>query len=213
MTLAYLKGNLAALHSRSGRTLATVEVGGVGYEVQVLNRWAGLGAVAIGDGVQVFVHLLVREDRLVLYGFGTAAERDLFRQLIAVSGIGPQLAIALMDGLELPSLVQAIVHSNTRLLAKTPGVGPKTAERIALELKTKLAEWRDETGLANAAPSAGPVPEILEEVELTLLALGYTNRELVQAVEAVGRQRALAKTADAETWIREAIAWLSQNSI
>jgi Holliday junction DNA helicase RuvA len=212
MSLAYLKGNLAALHRRSGRTLATVEVGGVGYEVQVLSRWAGAGQGTIGDVVQVFVHLLVREDRLVLYGFGTAAERDLFRQLIAVSGIGPQLAIALMDGLELPSLVQAIVNSNTRLLAKTPGVGPKTAERIALELKTKLAEWRDETGLANATPAAGPVPEILEEVELTLLALGYTNREVVQAVEAVGRQRAIAKTADAEDWIREAIAWLSQNS-
>ena len=84
----------------------------------------------------------------------------------------------------------------------------KTAERIALELRTKLSEWRDQTGLSTV-PTAGPVDTIREDVELTLLALGYSQREVRQALEAVGRQKALSKSGDGEAWIREAIAWLS----
>ena len=161
------------------------------------------------ETMQVFTHLQVREDQQILYGFATAAERDLFRQLIAVSGIGPQLALALIDTLGLQDLVQAIVSSNTRCLAQTPGVGTKTAERIALELKTKLSEWRDRSGL-ETLPAAGPITAIQEDVEMTLLALGYTTQEVSKALQAVGQNTALAKNADAEAWIRAAIAWLSQ---
>ncbi|HEY9642272.1 MAG TPA: Holliday junction branch migration protein RuvA, partial [Coleofasciculaceae cyanobacterium] len=143
----------------------------------------------------------------VLFGFGSMAERDLFRQLISVSGIGPQMAMALLDTLGLADLVQAIVSGNTRLLSRTPGVGPKTAERIALELKSKLSEWRMQSGFT---PDAAPVSSVQEDVEMTLLALGYTNSEITQALRAVGQKTALAKTAQAEDWIREAIAWLSQ---
>ena len=103
---------------------------------------------------QIFTHLNVREDQVTLFGFSSSAERDLFRQLVSVSGIGPQLALALLDTLGLQDLVQAIVAGNTRLLSRTPGVGNKTAERIALELKTKLAEWRQQAGIA-ITPGAG----------------------------------------------------------
>jgi holliday junction DNA helicase RuvA len=180
----------------------------VGYDLQVTSR-LGQQLPVEGEGVQVFVHQQVREDQIVLFGFASPAERDLFRQLIGVSGIGPQMAMALLDSLGLAELVQAIVSGNTRLLCRTPGVGAKTAERIALELKTKLAEWRLQSGLS-ALPDAAPVSATQEDVEMTLLALGYTNSEITQALRAVGQKTALAKTDNAEAWIREAIAWLSQ---
>ncbi len=204
-----LRGLVAAVQVQGNRAIALLDVGDVGYEVQVLPR--AIGDWIVGSPAQVFTHLQLRDDRFVLFGFGSLAERDLFRQLIAVNGVGPQLAIALLDRLDLPELVQAIVSGNARLLAKTPGIGPKTAERIALELKTKLAEWRDHSGLATT-PAAGPVGLVREDVEMTLLALGYSDREVTQALEAVGQQTALSKEGDPETWIREAIAWLSRST-
>lgn len=207
--LSYLKGTLADVQKlSSSRVFLTLDVNGVGYELQVVPRLVR-DLPESGEPFQVFCHLQTREDQTVLFGFGSRAERDLFRQLISVSGIGAQLAIALLDTLGLQDLIQAIVTSNTRLLSRTPGVGQKTAERIALELKAKLAEWRSQSGLS-AVPAAGPAPELQEDVEMTLLALGYTNQEIQQALQAVGQNTALSKTGDAGEWIREAIAWLSQ---
>ncbi|OUC15391.1 MAG: Holliday junction branch migration protein RuvA [Alkalinema sp. CACIAM 70d] len=207
--LSYLKGKVIYTQkSQNNRVGLTIEVNGIGYDLQITTRhWQQLPAP--GEVTQVFCHLSVREDQITLFGFANAAERDLFRQLISVSGIGPQLAMALLDTLSLQELVQAIVNGNTRLLSKTPGVGGKTAERIALELKTKLAEWRQSSGLS-MQPGAGPVASIQEDVEMTLLALGYTEREITQALTAVGQNSTLSKTADGEEWIRLAIAWLSQ---
>ncbi|PSB67691.1 Holliday junction branch migration protein RuvA [filamentous cyanobacterium CCP1] len=207
--ISYLKGNLAGIYRpSSSRVILTLDVNHVGYDLQITPRFVQ-NLPAIGESVQVFTHLQVREDQMVLFGFGSMAERDLFRQLVSVSGVGPQLAMALLDALGLQDVVQAIVSSITRMLSRTPGVGAKTAERIALELKTKLAEWRLQSGLSTA-PDAAPMSNIQEDVEMTLLALGYTNSEITKALRAVGQKTALAKNADAEDWIREAIAWLSQ---
>jgi Holliday junction DNA helicase RuvA len=211
--LSYLKGSLIySQKSPNNRVVITVEVNGMGYDVQITSRhWQQLPP--FGDITQVFTHLNAREDQITLFGFAASAERDLFRQLVSVSGIGPQLAMALLDTLSLQELVSAIVSGNTRLLSRTPGVGGKTAERIALELKTKLSEWRNQAGLS-AQPSSGPVAHIQEDVEMTLLALGYTNAEITKALNTVGQSLSqgttLSKTADAEEWIRRSIAWLSQ---
>ncbi len=205
--IGFLKGSIASYLKNNNRVILTLDVQQVGYDVQITPRLMQ-EFPAVGESVQVFTHLNVREDQMTLFGFGTAAERDLFRQLVSVSGIGPQMAMALLDTLGLQDLVQAIVAGNTRVLAKTPGVGTKTAERIALELRTKLAEWRQEAGLI-AAPSAGPVATIQEDVEMTLLALGYTNSEIAKALQAVGQSSTLSKTANAEEWIRRSISWLS----
>jgi Holliday junction DNA helicase RuvA len=206
--IGYLKGTIVTLQKNSNRVILTIEVNNIGYDVQVVPRFAQ-ELPSTDEEVQIFTHLNLREDGVTLFGFGLAAERDLFRQLISVSGIGPQLAVALLDTLGLQDLVQAIVAGNTRLLSRTPGVGTKTAERIALELKTKLSEWRQQANLV-IAPGAGPATNILEDVEMTLLALGYTDKEITQALQAVGQSSALSKSDDAETWIRQAIAWLSQ---
>jgi holliday junction DNA helicase RuvA len=207
--ISYLKGTIAAIQKvASGRVILTLEVNQIGYDLQVTPRLLQ-SLPAIGESVQIFTHQQTREDQMVLFGFGSLAERDLFRQLTSVSGVGPQIAMALLDGMSLQDVVQAIVSGNTRLLARTPGIGAKTAERIALELKSKLAEWRLQSGLVTT-PAAGPAGTVQEEVEITLLALGYTNSEIIQALRAVGQNTALSKTDQAESWIREAIAWLSQ---
>ncbi len=206
--IGYLKGTIASIQKHGNRVVLTLDVNQVGYDVQIVPRLL-MQLPAVGELVQIFTHLQLREDQMTLFGFGTAAERDLFRQLVSVSGIGPQLAVALLDTLGLQDLVQAIVTGNTRALAKTPGVGSKTAERIALELRSKLAEWRQQAGVI-PVPAAGPALSIQEDVEMTLLALGYTNSEIAQALEAVGQSTALSKREDPEEWIREAIAWLSR---
>lgn len=206
--LAYLKGTIVGTQKNNNRVTLTIEVNAIGYDLQINSRLLQQ-LPSLGETVQIFTHLAVREDQISLFGFGSTAERDLFRQLISVSGIGAQLALALLDTLGLQDLVQAIVVGNTRVLSRTPGVGSKTAERIALELKTKLAEWRQQAGVITA-PAAGPAPAIQEDVEMTLLALGYTNTEITQALQAVGQSSTLAKNDNAEAWIRQAIAWLSQ---
>lgn len=206
--IGYLKGTVASIQKTGNRVVLTLDVNQIGYDVQIVPRLQAQ-LPAMGEAVQIFTHLQVREDQVTLFGFGSAAERDLFRQLVSVSGIGPQLAVALLDTLGLQDLVQAIVTGNTRALSRTSGVGSKTAERIALELKTKLAEWRQQAGIVTA-PSAGPTLTIQEDVEMTLLALGYTNSEITQALQAVGQSTTLSKRDDAEEWIREAIAWLSR---
>lgn len=207
--ISYLKGTVASVQKiSSSRVILVLEVNQIGYELQIMPRLMAELPPA-SEIAQVFTHLQTREDQTVMFGFGSSAERDLFRQLISVSGVGPQVALALLDTLGLQDLVQAIVISNTRLLTRTPGVGAKTAERVALELKTKLAEWRMQSGLSTV-PDAAPSSSVQEDVEMTLLALGYTSGEITQALRAVGQKTALSKTANAEDWIREAIAWLSQ---
>ena len=209
--ISYLKGKAIALvKTLNNRVTLIVETNGIGYEIQIPSRLARQLPIGTEEMIQIFTHQQVRDDNMILYGFSSAAERDLFRQLIGVSGIGAQLAIALIDTLGLTDLVQAIVTENIRTLAKTPGVGKKTAERIALELKTKLAQWRQAAGISLSTSSVGPSAEIQEDVEMTLLALGYENEEIQQALSVLSADAQLLKNPSPEEWIRSAIAWLSQ---
>src|SRR5438874_7087682 len=167
-------------------TQATIDVNGVGYEVFIpLSSYDKLPAV--GQPIRILTHLAVREDAHVLYGFMSAAERDLFRLLVNnVSGIGPKLALAVLSGMSVNNFKAAVVNSDVVSLAKISGLGKKTAERIVLELKDKLgvaAAW--EAASATHAPT--PEQERANEAVLALIALGYkqidehnTVRELQQ---------------------------------
>ena len=171
-------------------TQAVVDVGGVGYEVLIpLSSYDKLPAT--GQEVRILTHLHVREDAQILYGFMTAAERDLFRLLVNhVSGIGPKLALAVLSGMSVNNFKTAVVNSDIALLSKISGLGKKTAERIVLELKDKLgvaAAW--EAASATHAPT--PDQEQANEAVLALIALGYkqidahkTVRELQEKGEA-----------------------------
>ena len=205
---SYFKGLVVGVQKiAKGRVILTVEVNQIGYDLQIPPRMVQQ-LPPIGEPIQVFTHLQVREDQWILYGFGSAAERDLYRELVSVNGIGSQLAIALLDTLGISDLVQAIVTDNTKMLIQTPGVGKKTAERIALELRTKLAEWHQRSGLGST-PTAGLKPALQEDVEMTLLALGYTPNEVMDALTTLSQDSNLSADTDADEWIRRAIGVLT----
>ncbi|MBD2361625.1 Holliday junction branch migration protein RuvA [Anabaena minutissima FACHB-250] len=207
--ISYLKGIVAGIQNQnSNKVILTLEVNGMGYDLQVPQRLAKQ-LPTTGDLVQIFTHYQVREEVPLLYGFASPAERDLFRHLLTVSGVGAASAIALLDTLELPDLVQAIIAANTQILIQAPGVGKKIAERICLELKAKLIEWRKSAGFFVA--TEGPAPGILEEVQMTLFALGYTAHEVSHALHVVSEDIGLPKDAYVEDWIRQAIAHLSSS--
>lgn len=162
-------------------THATIEVGGVGYEVLIpLSSYDRLPEA--GQAIHILTHLAVREDAHVLYGFMTAAERDLFRLLVNnVSGIGPKLALAVLSGMSVTNFKAAVVNSDIAALAKISGLGKKTAERIVLELKDKIgvaAAW--EAASATHAPT--PAQERANEAVLALIALGYKQVDAHKAV-------------------------------
>ena len=175
-------------------TQATVDVNGVGYEVLIpLSSYDKLPAV--GQPIRILTHLAVREDAHVLYGFMSAAERDLFRLLVNnVSGIGPKLALAVLSGISVNNFKAAVVNSDAAALAKISGLGKKTAERIILELKDKLgvaAAW--EAASATHAPT--PEQERANEAVLALIALGYKQIDAHKTVREL-QQRGEAKSAE-----------------
>lgn len=209
----YLKGKTTQIiKTTTNRLILILEVNDIGYEIQIPSRLARKLSIEEDQTVQIFTHLQIREDQQILYGFGSAAERDLFRQLISVSGVGAQLAIALIDTLGLEDLVSAIITNDLRTLSKTPGVGKKTAERIALELKSKLSSWQQAIGMKTNVSSSSTLPStaILEEVQMTLLALGYTDEEIDQAISVISQDNQMLKNPNLEDWLKSAIAWLSE---
>jgi Holliday junction DNA helicase RuvA len=154
-----------------------VDCHGVGYEVEVpMSTFYGLPAT--GERVVLLTHLVVREDAHLLYGFASAAERDAFRALIKISGVGPRIALALLSGLSVAELAQAVAAQEAGRLVKIPGIGKKTAERLLLELKGKLAPDL-------APPTAAPVSDAQADIQQALLALGYHEREAAAALQAL----------------------------
>lgn len=164
-----------------------VDVSGVGYEVLVpLSTFYGIGDP--GGGVELRVHTHVREDVIALYGFGSALEQDLFERLIAVSGIGPKLALAVLSGIDANDLIRAIRSQDVGRLTKIPGVGKKTAERIGLELKDRLPQAAQPA----AAPAAAPGDRMRDDLLSALANLGYQASAAEKAVDA-----AVTKSPDA----------------
>jgi Holliday junction DNA helicase RuvA len=158
---------------------AVVDVAGVGYRVAIpLSTFYRIGD--LGGEVTLLIHTHVREDALALFGFLTVAEQALFERLIAVSGVGPKLALSILSGIEAPALVAALRAGDVVRLTRIPGVGKKTAERLVLELKDKvqgLAATEDE------APSAPPAPSPKEDLVSALVHLGYSQPEAERGVE------------------------------
>lgn len=152
-----------------------IDVGGVGYEVDV--PMSTLYALPdTGAKVSLYTHLAIREDAHVLYGFATAAERSAFRELIKISGVGARTALAVLSGLSVAELAQAVTLQESARLTRVPGIGKKTAERLLLEMRGKLG-----ADLGGAAPhgAADGQADILN----ALIALGYSERESAAALK------------------------------
>jgi Holliday junction DNA helicase RuvA len=152
----------------------TLDVQGVGYEIDVpMSTFYNLPAT--GEGVALHVHLVVREDAHLLFGFATEAERIAFRQLLKISGIGARTALAVLSGLSVADLAHAVAAQEAGRLTKIPGIGKKTAERLLLELRDKMA------GIAASAPSAAQ--SSASDILHALLSLGYNEREAQAALK------------------------------
>lgn len=174
--IARLEGTLAEKHP--GRLI--VDVHGIGYDVQVpLSTFYVVGDPGSRVGLRVHTH--VREDVIALYGFATPLEQVLFERLIAISGIGPKLALAVLSGIEPPDLVRAIKAQDVARLTQIPGVGKKTAERIGLELKDRLPQSIQ--AAADAAKPAAPEDQLRADLVSALLNLGYQRVAAEKAIE------------------------------
>lgn len=200
-----LRGELVEKHPPQ----LMIDVNGVGYEVEAsMNTFYRLPE--LGRQVTLFTHFVVREDAQLLYGFADREERLLFRTLIKVNGVGPKLALTILSGISSNDFIRSVNDQDTAALVRLPGVGKKTAERLIVEMKDKLAslqvadfgEFQLDGGMA---PDAAPVvvTDSKAEAESALVALGYKP---VQATKAVAQaEKALGNGASSEDLIRQSL--------
>ncbi len=180
--IAYVKGELAAIEESS----VIIDNGGIGIRVFTPIR-EKLVRLGLSSQIQLFTYLNVREDAMLLYGFLTQEELELFKKLINVNGVGPKNAMAILSDLTVEQIVLAIAAEDKKTLNKVSGIGPKTAARIILDLKDKvsvLSKAEGSVSMAGAAASSGESGPAAEAV-LALLALGYSQSEAAAAVRKV----------------------------
>ena len=169
--ISYLVGQLV----EKSTPWLVIEVNGVGYDVQAsLNTFTDLPA--LGAEIKLLTHFVVREDAQLLYGFANQSERQLFRTLIKINGVGAKLALAILSGMDAAAFSHCIIASDVTSLTRLPGVGKKTAERLIVEMKDRLQEWHvdlpaEQIGGAGSTSSSQSM--ILAEAETALIALGY----------------------------------------
>ena len=170
-------GRLSGILLEKNPPQLLVDVGGVGYEVDVsMSTFYNLPGV--GEKVVLFTHQAIREDAHLLFGFGNAEERAVFRQLIKITGVGARTALSILSGMSIPDLAQAVTLQESGRLMKVPGIGKKTAERLLLELKGKL-------GADIGAGGAHAAPDSKSDILNALLALGYSDKEALLAMKTV----------------------------
>jgi Holliday junction DNA helicase RuvA len=168
-------GRIAGVLLEKNPPQILVESSGVGYEIEVpMSTFYNLPAS--GERVTLLTHLVVREDAHLLYGFGTESERRAFRQLLKVNGVGARTALAVLSGMSVAELVEAIASQESGRLVRIPGIGKKTAERLLLELKGKLGDAVSGVAVNRDKPAASDVIN-------ALLGLGYSDKEAQLAVK------------------------------
>jgi Holliday junction DNA helicase RuvA len=181
-------------------TRLVVETGGIGLEVLVpLSTSQGLGEV--GGTVELFTVLVVREDALTLYGFESAEQKSLFQKLVGVSGVGPKTALGALSGSSVVALAEALRNQDLAVLTRLPGIGKKTAERMALELKDALVEF----GVGEEAGRAGD--RQVDDAVAALVSLGYPRTAALQAIRGAAGDG--GGEVGVETLLRVALARLS----
>ena len=190
-------GRLSGLLIEKNPPQIVLDVNGVGYELDVpMSTFYNLPA--LGEKLSLLTHFAVRDDGHFLYGFQSESERFAFRQLLKVSGIGARTALSVLSGLSVNDLAAAVAQQELGRLIKIPGIGKKTAERLLLELKGKLAEAS--SGIPGSAPS-----DTRSDITQALLALGYNEKEAAAAV------RQLAADLSTSEGIRQALKLLSKS--
>jgi len=184
--ICWLKGKLIQNWHISSRKGVVINVGGIGYEVQLLSKQIVIEDKTIEK--EFWIHQITREDCTNLYGFNEINERDLFRKIISVNGIGPQIGMALLDDLEVNQLVNAIENNDVNLLTKSQGIGKRIAERLIVELKNKLQQFIDnkETYISNNKSNTSfYFEQYLDEIKSILNSLGYVESEIKDSIELI----------------------------
>lgn len=169
--------------------MLVVDVHGVGYEILApMNTFYQLPNV--GQEIKLLTQLIVREDSQTLYGFISTAERNLFRSLIKVNGVGPKMAITILSAIEPNAFVQCIADQNIIALTKIPGVGKKTAERLIIEMRDKLAHWTSETTSKESAPKNyfSTISDAKHDAISALVSLGYKPNDANRIVNKVATE-------------------------
>jgi Holliday junction DNA helicase RuvA len=170
-------GKLTGTLAEKNPPQVLVDCHGVGYEVDVpMSTFYNLPG--LGEKVSLLTHFVVREDAQILFGFGSAGERETFRQLIRISGVGPRTALAVLSGMSVGDIGQAVTQQDASRFVKVPGIGKKTAERLLLELKGKLGA---DIGVAGHAVADDAQADILQ----ALVALGYSDKEAQAALKSL----------------------------
>ena len=202
--IGYLKGEVAAIYEDR----IVIEVGGIGYNVFMPGSSLDL-IDGIGISVKVYTYLSVREDAMTLYGFLTKDDLDLYKMLISVNGIGPKGALALLSVMTAEELKFAILSGDAKQIGKAPGVGPKSAQRVIIDLKDKIDTATAFAPSANASGETvegkGALGKVREEAAEALVALGYSQTDSYKAVRSVEA----GEDADVETVLKKALSYLS----
>lgn len=200
--IGWLQGTIKQYYQRGNRHIALIASGGVGYEVQLVQRdWMTLH---LGDEQERWVHQVVSPDNIQLFGFSAIEERDLFRELIGVNGVGPQAALALLDALQLSELLRALIHSDLKTLCRAQGVGKRTAERMALELRSRLANTGAPSDTEQVSLESSP-----RELIATLETLGYETHEIQNALQRLNSIGGPQDGDDDDAWLRACIKLMS----
>jgi len=190
--ISYLNGKLI----EKNPTNLIIECNGVGYEVKI--SLTTFSSISDNESVKVFTQFIVREDAQLLYGFASAQERQIFKQLIKVNGVGAKVGLSILSGISLNELMRAINHSETDLLVRIPGIGKKTADRLVLELKDKFKDIPSDNQMHQ-------LPSQLDDIQNALIGLGYSQKD----AESIVRQ--LPKEISVNDGIRQALKMLSKN--
>jgi holliday junction DNA helicase RuvA len=173
-------GRLTGTLAEKNPPQVLVDCHGVGYEVDVpMSTFYNLPG--LGEKVSLLTHFVVREDAQILFGFGSAGEREAFRQLIKISGVGPRTALAVLSGMSVGDIGQAVTQQDASRLVKIPGIGKKTAERLLLELKGKV-------GADLGQPAGHVVDDSQADILQALVALGYSDKEAQAALKPLPKE-------------------------
>ena len=223
--ISWLKGVIIQNWHLSSKEGVVINVGGIGYEVQLLSKQIEILDKSIVT--EFWIHQIHREDCTNLYGFNEINERDLFRKIISVNGIGPQIGMALLDDLEVNQFVNAIESNDVKLLTKSQGIGKRIAERLVVELKNKLRKVKKKnneiTIIDQNENISNQFSQYLEEINSILSSLGYMDNEIKDSIELIIKNEkennslisslsAEAKTALMDKHLKKILIKLSQKS-
>ena len=184
--ISWLKGEKVHTWKISSRKGVVLNVGGVGYEIQLLPKQIDKAEVL--NEFELWIHQIDREDGTSLYGFIEVNQRDLFREIISVNGIGPQIGMAMLEEFEVPQLVNAIENKESNLLTKTQGIGKRIAERLIVELKNKLQRFTDNDKIIHENKNdieANQLSKYIDEIYLILNSLGYVDNEIKESIKII----------------------------